>query len=154
MAAGFQGTGRHTLYFPSKAEASAGRVVFAREKVYNSINFIWANYYIGAMHPTNRKDDLFMNAFHIERVTGREIIDSRGNPTWRPRFCWPAARGAGARPPAGRPPASSRPWSCATETKAGSVEKAWLRPLGTSAPPSKMRCTEWTPQTSTAWIGP
>ena len=96
--------------------------------------------------------DLFMNAFHIERVTGREIIDSRGNPTVEAEVLLAGGtRGRGAAPSG----ASTGEFE-ALELRdgAGSVEKAWLRPLGTSAPPSKMRCTEWTPQTSTAWIGP
>ena len=43
--------------------------------------------------------DLFMNAFHIERVTGREIIDSRGNPTVEAEVLLAGGtRGRGAAP--------------------------------------------------------
>ena len=40
-----------------------------------------------------------MNAFHIERVTGREIIDSRGNPTVEAEVLLAGGtRGRGAAP--------------------------------------------------------
>ncbi len=59
----------------------------------------------------------------IEKVVGREIIDSRGNPTVEAEV-WLAdgTVGRGAAP-AALPPASLRPWSCATATKAVTAAK-------------------------------
>ena len=50
----------------------------------------------------------------IEHVQGREVLDSRGNPTVEVDVQLAAAPG-GDRPPAPAP-ASARRWSCATAT--------------------------------------
>ena len=59
-----------------------------------------------------------MNYLEIESVVGREILDSRGNPTVEAEIT--LADGTVARGcllPA-HPPASLRRWSCATATRA------------------------------------
>lgn len=51
-----------------------------------------------------------MSYLEIEKVIGREIIDSRGNPTVEAEVWLRTAPWAGARPPAAHPPASLRHW--------------------------------------------
>ena len=55
-----------------------------------------------------------MNYLEIESVIGREILDSRGNPTVEAEI----TLADGAAPLPVHPPASSRRWSCATATRA------------------------------------
>ena len=64
-----------------------------------------------------------MNYLEIESVIGREILDSRGNPTVEAEITL-AARLPAAVPPPALPPASSRLWSCATATRAAIWAKA------------------------------
>ena len=52
-----------------------------------------------------------MDYLQIEKVVGREILDSRGKP-----------------PPAALLPVNLRRWSCVTVTKADTWEKALQRP--------------------------
>ena len=53
-----------------------------------------------------------MNYLEIESVVGREILDSRGNPTVEAEITLADGTVArGCAPPA-HPPASSRRWSC------------------------------------------
>ena len=63
-----------------------------------------------------------MNYLEIESVIGREILDSRGNPTVAAEITLADGTGARGRAPSGGPPAlppaSSRLWSCATATRA------------------------------------
>ena len=57
-----------------------------------------------------------MNYLEIESVVGREILDSRGNPTVEAEITlapWHAAVHLPAHPPA-----SSRRWSCGTAIRA------------------------------------
>ena len=59
-----------------------------------------------------------MNYLEIESVVGREILDSRGNPTVEAEITLADGTVArGCAPPA-HPPANSRLWSCATATRA------------------------------------
>ena len=62
-----------------------------------------------------------MNYLEIESVVGREILDSRGNPTVEAEIT--LADGTAALLPA-HPPASLRRWSCATATRAATWARA------------------------------
>ena len=53
-----------------------------------------------------------MNYLQIEKVIGREILDSRGNPTVEAEVT--LVDGTTAR---GHPPANSRRWNCVTATR-------------------------------------
>ena len=65
-----------------------------------------------------------MNYLEIESVIGREILDSRGNPTVEAEITLADGTVArGCAPPA-LPPASSRLWSCVTATRAAIWAKA------------------------------
>ena len=65
-----------------------------------------------------------MNYLEIESVIGREILDSRGNPTVEAEITLADGTVArGCAPPA-LPLASSRLWSCATATRAAIWAKA------------------------------
>ena len=57
-----------------------------------------------------------MNYLEIESVVGREILDSRGNPTVEAEIT--TALSPAAVPPPAHPPASSKLWNCATATRA------------------------------------
>ena len=61
-----------------------------------------------------------MNYLEIESVVGREILDSRGNPTVEAEIT--LADGTVHRP--AHPPASLRRWSCATATRAATWARA------------------------------
>ena len=63
-----------------------------------------------------------MNYLEIESVVGREILDSRGNPTVEAEIT--LADGTVARGCAPHPPASLRRWSCATATRAATWARA------------------------------
>ena len=65
-----------------------------------------------------------MSYLEIEKVIGREIIDSRGNPTVEAEV-WleDGTVGRGAAP-AAHPPASLRHWSCGTATRAATWARA------------------------------
>ena len=60
-----------------------------------------------------------MNYLEIESVVGREILDSRGNPTVEAEITLPAAA-----PPPAHPPASSRRWNFAMATRAAILARA------------------------------
>ncbi len=60
----------------------------------------------------------------IEKVRGREVIDSRGNPTVEVEvFLESGVHGRAAVPP-GRPPGREKQSSCGTAIKAGSAARA------------------------------
>ena len=59
-----------------------------------------------------------MNYLEIVDVQGREILDSRGNPTVEAEITLADGTVPGAAPLPVHPPASLKPWSCATATRA------------------------------------
>ena len=63
-----------------------------------------------------------MNYLEIESVVGREILDSRGNPTVEAEIT--LADGRAAAPLPVQPPASLRRWSCGTATRAATWARA------------------------------
>lgn len=65
-----------------------------------------------------------MNYLEIEQVIGREILDSRGNPTVEAEVTLADGTVARGCAPAARPPASLRPWSCGTATRAATWARA------------------------------
>ena len=64
-----------------------------------------------------------MNYLEIESVVGREILDSRGNPTVEAEITLADGTVARGCAPA-HPPASLRRWSCATATRAATWARA------------------------------
>ncbi len=67
----------------------------------------------------NGKEDESMAYLEIEKVTGREIIDSRGIRRLRRRPAWRTEPWQEARRQAAHPPASLRRWNCGTATGGG-----------------------------------
>ena len=65
--------------------------------------------------------EIKMKHLSIEKVIGREIIDSRGNPTVE------TAPSEEELLPAEHPPVSSRLWSCVMEIKSVLEEKEYPR---------------------------
>ncbi len=66
-----------------------------------------------------------MNYLEIESVVGREILDSRGNPTVEAEITLADGTVArGCAPPPAHPPASSRRWSFAMATRAAILARA------------------------------
>ena len=88
----------------------------------------------------------------IVSVTGREILDSRGNPTVEVDVLLES--GAFGRPAGGARraprPACTRPSSCATATPIATAARACCRPSATSTRRSRPRSPAWTRPTS-AW---
>ena len=58
-----------------------------------------------------RKEFMMMNYLEIEKVIGREILDSRGNPTVEAKYIWQTGRSGEEPRRAGHPPVSSRRWN-------------------------------------------
>ena len=69
----------------------------------------------------------------IAKVTGREILDSRGNPTTEAEVVLETASAAEAWRQAVHPRASTRHWSCGTKRLCATAERAWNRRCTTSA---------------------
>ena len=59
-----------------------------------------------------------MNYLEIESVVGREILDSRGNPTVEAEITLADGTVARGCAPSGASPASLKRWSCGTATGA------------------------------------
>jgi len=78
-----------------------------------------------------------MAYLEIEKVVGREILDSRGNPTVEAEV-WLAdgTVGRGMAPSGAR--ANLKPWSCAMATKPVTAARVCRRLWRTSTPPSMM----------------
>ena len=94
-----------------------------------------------------------MSYLEIEKVIGREIIDSRGNPTVEAEV-WLAdgTIGRGAAPSgASTGEFEALELRCATATRAASAARASARLLRTSTPPSTRFSPAWMPPTSTPW---
>ena len=60
----------------------------------------------------------------IDNVRGREVIDSRGNPTVEVEVFLESGAHGRAAVPSGRPPAHEKLSSCGTATKTGSAVRA------------------------------
>ena len=69
-----------------------------------------------------------MAYLEIEKVTGREIIDSRGIRRLRRRPAWRTEPWQEARRQAAHQPANMRRWNCGTATGGGTAAKASGRP--------------------------
>ena len=75
----------------------------------------------------------------ITRVHGREILDSRGNPTVEVDVTLEAASSGARRCPRARRPASARRSSCATATRRATAARACARRSPTSTARSRRR---------------
>ena len=80
-----------------------------------------------------------MAYLEIEKVVGREILDSRGNPTVEAEV-WLAdgTVGRGMAPSGASLRANLKPWSCAMATKPVTAARVCRRLWRTSTPPSMM----------------
>ena len=67
------------------------------------------------MLPRYVKEYSTMSYLQIEKVVGREILDSRGNPTVEAEVT--LVDGTVARGTAVLPPANSKHWNCVTATR-------------------------------------
>jgi len=67
----------------------------------------------------------------IQQITGREILDSRGNPTVEVDVVLSDGSMGRAAVPSGAPPAFTRPVSCATVTPGAIWARASCRPYPT-----------------------
>ena len=89
----------------------------------------------------------------IESVVGREILDSRGNPTVEAEvfsLLRPSVGGR-VRPPAALPPGSLKLWSCGMEINPVTAEKGSPRRWKTSIPSFAKSSLEWMLPTSMGW---
>ena len=76
-----------------------------------------------------------MNHLKITQLAGREILDSRGNPTVEAEVTLADGTVGRGCAPAAHPPAPSRPSNCGTATKPATAAKGPPGRPGTSAPP-------------------
>ena len=92
-----------------------------------------------------------MSYLAIEKVIGREIIDSRGNPTVEAEV-WLAdgTIGRGAAP-SGASTGEFEALELRDGERAASAARASARLLRTSTPPSTRFLPAWMPPTSTPW---
>ena len=67
----------------------------------------------------------------ITNVYGREVLDSRGNPTVEVEITLETERSPRHSYRPARPPATSRPSSCATATRPATAARAPSRPSAT-----------------------
>ncbi len=80
-----------------------------------------------------------MNYLEIEKVIGREIMDSRGNPTVEAEVYLADGSMEEEPLPAAHLPESLKPWNCVMEIKAAISAKVFPKQWKTSIPPS-MTC--------------
>ena len=87
----------------------------------------------------------------IVDIVGREILDSRGNPTVEGDVLLERASWAAPPCPRAPPPARTRPSNCATATRSATSARASSRPSRTSTTSSPREiCSAWTRSTRSA----
>ena len=92
--------------------------------------------------------------FEIVTVTGREILDSRGNPTVEAEIELAGGSVGSAAVPSAHRPGKRRQWNSGTAIRADTAARASQRPSATSTRRFGRRSPASTQQISAQWMRP